>query len=278
MSEELGGLFSQVIVEDESGKETPSPEVKPTVENSPAEKPTVQEPVAEKPKEEATEKPKVEVKPEEKKEPEPDWKTEATKAKKQWQDTVRWANENHRKSLELEKHNKALIQNVNILSKKIDGTYDETKDGAMQSLESLQESPEIFKAEAAGRAKASLSAAYAKYGEEPTNALLRDYVERFGGDVFVQQRILAAEMPVEEAITAVKLAKFFDQYGNSPDAVIKAIEAELTPKIRETEKQKLMETLKKKKEEPKGLAGISEASSAGTKVVPALTDLKSIFG
>lgn len=295
MAKDIGNFFSTGPQEVSSSKEgdTPSPsatESKPSASPEP-EKKVVEEQST---KEEAVKEEKKETEPakgkekaqEKKEEAAPvkeksldDWKSEAETNHKRWQDTARWANDLNQKHRSMSEQNNVLMKNLDILNKKLDGTYDETRDGQMVDPSSVQAADQtVSRYESVGRAKASLSAAYEKYGQKDTDGFLSEYVQRFGNDPFVQQRITSAEMPVEEAISAVKLARFFDKYGNTPDLILEALKKEVLPSIRAEEKAKVMESLKAKNEEPKGVTELKAAPAPNKSQKPTGNSLKKLFG
>ena len=88
----------------------------------------------------------------------------------------------------------------------------------------------------------------------------------FGEDEAVQQQVRDADMPVEEALSLVRLSKFFTEYGKEPEEIVSNIEKRAidreTPKIREEESKRILADLKKTSKLPKGLSGVKGASSS----------------
>lgn len=238
----------------------------------------------EKPEKEAktpAEEPKGEKKAEEKEKPQekavlPDWESDTnpykerfSQVEKRQKDTASWANQVHQQNLALQKQ-------VEIINKKLDGTYDPEKDKPREP------SPDdrAFRAEISGRSRASFRAAASQLGEDKVNGYLKTFSEVFGDDPLVNYRVNMADMPVMEAIKAVKTFEFFEKYGNDPDKIVEKIEAELTekliPKLREEESKKIMERLSKKEEQPKGFSEV-RGESDPPKATPKPSSLGQIF-
>jgi hypothetical protein len=149
-------------------------------------------------------------------------------------DAEKWAQTEHQRALAVEK----LYAELEKVHKKLDGNWTEADEQAATAAKPTPEM-EAWHAETRGRTQASKIAAFEKYGEEKVAEFLTTFKEVYGNDPFVQQRVLASEMPVLEAINAVRGYKFFTEFGNDPDQIVSKIEtkirAELTEKIRAEE-------------------------------------------
>lgn len=191
---------------------------------------------------------------------------------KRYRDTASYATQVNKTNLDLQRQ-------LEIINKKLDGTYDPERDAPKGP--SPEEAARL--SAIVGRAEASLHAAYKEFGREKVDGWLGRYAETFGRDPFVQQRILASEMPVYEAINAIKGYDFFSKYGDDPDKVLetirKQLEEELAPRIREEEAKKLLEKANKREEEPKGLSKARASGGAveGDKAPGAPRPLRDLF-
>ncbi len=180
------------------------------------------------------------------------------KSDKRNQDTTRWA-QGLSRDLAASKRENLILQ-----KKLADPEYDETKDTTLDTGPSDQEKADV--AAQQGRADASLIAAYGKNNEnkEAVDRDLQEYRDVFAQDDAVQQQVIRSLMPIQEAISIVRLSKFFKEYGPDPETIIdtmtKRLTAELEPKIRETESKRIMAGLKKTSALPKGLSGVKGAS------------------
>jgi hypothetical protein len=175
------------------------------------------------------------------------------------QDTTRWAQGLSRDLAASRRENL-------ILQKKIeDPDYDPAKDTTLDTGPSDEEKAEVAKQQ--GRADASLIAAYGPNNENKADVDrdLQEYRDTFAQDGMVQQQVIRSEMPIQEAISIVRLSKFFGEYGRDPKAIVatmtERLTKELTPKIREEETKSIMAGLKKTAVLPKGLSGVKGAST-----------------
>lgn len=187
----------------------------------------------------------------------PDWETDDNPYKKRFKDTREWANNQNQERTKLEKA-------VEILTKKIDGTY-------VEGEEEVGPSPEEIGADADyhGRLKASTKAVIERYGEKEVHDKLFADDSPFqvlSQDPTIYARVQNSEAPALEAMNVVKEDAFFSKYGHDIDEIesnmIKKLEPEITARL----KKELKEKLKLQKEQPKGLTGLnSDAPSSEEK-------------
>lgn len=253
------GVAEATPLEEKSAVETKpetKPEVSPVVEAKPEAKPT---PVKEEAKPEGEAKPAEEAKPKE----EPSraknvWESDENPYKKRYKDAGDYATRVNRDNLDLKRQ-------LDVINKKLDGTYDPEKDAIPEPT-----AEEVAgRAELVGRARASLEAAYqlAEVNGEDKTAVDQDIEEfdrLFGNNPIADHTIRTAANPVLAARRFLKEYRFVEKFGRDPDKIIenvrKALIDELTPKIREEESQKLMARLEKKGKE---VAGIGAARGSG---------------
>ena len=191
-----------------------------------------------------------------------DLKITVEKSDKRNQDTTRWAQGLSRDVADLKRENLILKKQAE------DPEYDPAKDTSLDTgpTEEQKEAAATQK----GRADSSLIAAYGKDNEnkEAVDRDLKEYRDTFASDPVVQQQVVRSAMPVQEAISIVRLSKFFGEYGRDPEAIIATVTERLTkelePKIREEETKKILAGLKKTNVLPKGLSGIKESGASGT--------------
>ena len=181
-----------------------------------------------------------------------------SKSEKRRTDTERWAQERHQESLQLRRENIILQKQAK------DPEYDPEQDESLKEVGPTEEEKDMA-AQQRGRTSASMRAAFDKYGEEIVRAELAEYKVVFGEDEAVRQQVLNAEQPVEEALSVLRLNKFFIEFGSDPKAIISKVETklrtELTPKIRDEESKRIMADLKKTSKLPKGISGVKTAGS-----------------
>ena len=184
------------------------------------------------------------------------------KSEKRRSDTERWAQQLNQTQLDLQRE-------VHILKRQAaDPDYDPENDESLREVGPTEEQ-KAAASERKGRAGASLEAAYGKYGKDVTEKGLTEYKELFAGDTATQQQVMAAKMPVEEALGLVKLSHFFSKWGQDPDAIEQRmrdeVTKELTPKIRDEESKRIMADLKKTTKLPKGLSDLKGDNQEGNK-------------
>jgi len=199
---------------------------------------------------------------------------EADKAKleKQLKDTRDAFTQERQVNKTLQAQMKTLEQQLTVLGKKIDGTYDEEKDG--------HKPPSLDDVKQAERVATSHFAAVDRYG--------KDYVmqtiwaddapfRQFDHDPAVQARVFGSPTPILEAIKVVKEAESQAKYGKDPDAMRKAIEQEVRATVEKEVRQKLMKEFGKgTDDEIKGLGNVRQVPDAKTET-PKRLDFEGLF-
>ena len=251
------------------------PEASPAVEAKPEEKPSLEKKKEAKPKEEA--KPAVETKPkEEASQAKSAWDTEKETLLKQLKDTRDYATRVNRENLDTKRQ-------LEIVNKKLDGTYDPDKDDVKPPA------PEeiLSTGEKVGAARASLRAAVDRYGEETVEKELNEFHKVFEQNELIQRRVVNSSAPTLEAMEVMKELRFYnavtEKYGKDPDKWISNIRAALKEEVRqetrEEESQKLIARLEKKDKEVAGIGGARGSSGIrDEKVVAGSKSLGTIFG
>ena len=151
--------------------------------------------------------------------PAPNWDAEenphrqrAVQLEKQYTDTRNWATQ-------ISQANAALKREIEILGKKIEGTYDPATDLPVQP------SPEDIsvQAELIGKVKASIAIAEQQFGAaEVHKQLFADgapYRQIEDAEPAVKARVLASPAPALEAMRVLKERAFMAQYGQEPEAI-----------------------------------------------------------
>ena len=183
------------------------------------------------------------------------WESEENPFFKRFRDASAYANREHQENLQLKQQVTKLSQDMQILQKKADGTYDPEKDDPVKQIR-----PEDVATQAlnVGKMLASKNAMVAQHGAEKVNATLDEFTQTFGDNEMIQAVVLGSESPVSEAFRILDRYKFEQKYGTSPDDWRKnlrtEIEAELRPAIEKEVTDKLMQRADKKKNTPQGLS------------------------
>lgn len=183
-------------------------------------------------------------------------KAERSKLEKQLKDTRNAFTQERQQNKQLQAHMKSLEQQIGILTKKIDGTYDEEKDG--------QKPPSLDDTKQSERVATSHWAAVDRYGEEYVmQTIWADDApfRQFDHDPAVQARVLASKTPILEAIKVVKEAEGKQKWGNDPEAWFNAKKDALREEIEKEVRQKIIKEYGRPSEETvKGLGGARQAS------------------
>ncbi len=208
------------------------------------------------------------------------WESEENPFVKRYKDTAANWQKEHQEKLQLQGQVQQLAQEVTVLKKIADGTYDPQKDDP-----SLQVRPEDVAAQAlnVGKMLSSKHAAVAQFGEESVMQRLTEFNELFGQNQIVQDIVTGSDSPVSEAFFILDRYHFEKKYGARPDDIYKNIrtevEKEIEPEIRKKVTAEIMERFDKKKDTPRGLpprgsSGVKESqNSDGAKFTP----LKNVF-
>src|SRR3990167_2357632 len=281
----LGSLFTRPDAPVSAGsEETPSPTTEPeSVEKeTPKEAPPAEEKKLDAGKQEEGEQSasevKVEAKPEGEKpkeeaetvgnaKPVIDWESDENPFKqkvsaieKQYNDTRQWARQEAAQRQKLQ-------QQLDIINKKLDGTYDPNVDEPKPDPEAV-----VLEAEAKGKMAGSLDAAYLHYGkgdkkqgQEFVDKEITRYNELFSENVTVQGQVWSSPAPI---FTALKILRDFDltqKYGTNDAAELiekgraeakSELEQELTEKIR----KEVVDSIAMKNKAPTGINGARAAT------------------
>ena len=203
------------------------------------------------------------VKPEPIKIEKPVWEDDSNPYKKRHQDAAKWANNVHQQNLELQRQ-------LEIINKKLDGTYDPEQDAPppIDPQAIAQES------EFGGRIAASRESAFEIYGKgnieegkkivEQTlwadNAPFRQIEQH----PMVQMRIMGSSSPVLEAMKIVKEYAFYQKFGNTPELIEDNIKKAYEKEIEDRVTKKVLDKVKLKEEQVKGIGEVRSASVGGS--------------
>lgn len=194
-----------------------------------------------------------------------DWDSEDNPYRKQYNDTRDWASKVNSESVDLKKQ-------VEVLGKKIDGTYDPEEEARnAPSTEQVASDSELK-----GSVSASLAIAEEMYGKENVHKLLfaeNAPFKKLEQDPAIAARVMNAKAPILEAITVLKEKSFFQKYGKDPEAIKSKIEKEveerLTKSIREEVTKELTDKINLKSNLTKGVSEIRGSNEkVGEKKTP----------
>jgi len=215
-------------------------------------------------------------------EPTPEQKAakEAEEAKKKWENdenpffkryrdtSASWQKE-HQEKLQLQQAVTQMQQEMGVMRKIADGTYDPEVDDPAKHI-----TPEAIASQAltVGKALSSKAAMIEQHGSEVVEQKLAQFHEHFGGNQMVQALVLNSDSPVHEAFRVMERLEFETKYGSSPADWHKNIRAEAEKELREKLKAEITEDLMgradKKNNTPRGLSSPrgSNGLKAGNKV------------
>lgn len=190
---------------------------------------------------------------------------EKTDWEKRYKDTSNWATSQRSENKELKKQ-------IEVLGKKIDGTWDE-------EAEKEKESKSGFSDELKGKMTASYQAALKEYGQEfmerHINNPNSDYQKLREKNPHIDERIKSADQPFMEAVKYLKEEQFFEKYGRDTEKIIEKIKEELEPELRKLITRELQEKISVKEKVPSGIRDVKgavadkkEGKDNGFKVTP----------
>jgi hypothetical protein len=182
-----------------------------------------------------------------------------------------------------------LEQNLGILNKKMDGTYDEAKDAPKE--------PTSAEVEAAAETRATIRTSHFaaveylmardKLTADEADAKVKELVwnedapfRAFDQDRAIQARVMGAHVPIIEALKVVQEAEARKKYGNDPATMHASIEKELRVQIEKEMREKVLKELKGKGvalEEVKGLGDVRSVSPERSPQANAALTLESLF-
>ena len=228
-------------------------------------------------------------KPEEAKDSLDTLKQEAVNLKKQLKDVRDGYSQERKSNKESLAQIQELKQAIGVLTKKIDGTYDEVKDAprVLTSQEIETEAETRATVRTSHFAAVEYLMARDKLTETEADAKVKELVwsedapfRAFDQDRAIQARVLGAKVPIIEALKVVQEAADRKQYGESPAAMREALKKELTEQIETKVREKLLKELKGKGipfEDLKGLGGVQSVSPERAPQAEARVTLDSLF-
>jgi hypothetical protein len=244
--------------------------------------------VAEVPAEAKTDEPKGNDKVEPSPTPEKDTE-QLAKLQKQLKDTRDSYSQEKKTNHQLLTKMQGMEQSIAVLTKKIDGTYDEVKDAprVLTSQEIETEAETRATVRTSHFAAVEYLMARDKLTETDADAKVKELVwsedapfRAFDTDRAVQARVLGAKVPIIEALKVVQEAEDKKKYGDSPQAMREALKKELTEQIETKVRKELLKELKGKGvqiEEFKGLGGVQSVSPERAPQAEARVTLNSLF-
>lgn len=205
------------------------------------------------------------------------YKQKFTTAEKQYNDTRAWARG-------IDSQRKQLEDQLNIINKKLDGTYDPAVDDPKPDPQAV-----VLQAQAEGKMLGSLDAAYMHYGkgnkkagQEFVDKEIARYNELFSENPQVQSQIWNSPAPV---FTALRMVRDFDisqKYGTNDAAeLIDKIKAETRSELEKelTEKvtKQVLDGIAMKNKAPAGINGARGAPKVEGEAAPTHKPLGAYF-
>ena len=191
------------------------------------------------------------------------WENEENPYFKRYKDTSTSWQKEHQEKLQLQSAVSQMQQEMVMLRKIADGTYD-------PEVDAPKPVPHEVVAEKAlnvGKVLASRNAAIAQYGPEDVESRLGEFSQLFEGNEMINNLVLNSDAPVYEAFRILDRYKFEAKYGSDPVSWHKNIRAEAEKELREKLKAEITEELMgradKKNNTPRGLS--SSRGSNGLK-------------
>jgi len=231
--------------------------------------------------------PKVEV-AKETKEVEKDTK-ELAKLTKQLKDTRDAFTQERQTNKALLAKMQTLEQNIGVITKKLDGTYDEEKDAPKAQTPADMEAAAETRATIRTSHFAAVEYLIARDGLSPEEAdtKVKELVwnedapfRAFDQDKAVQARVMGAHVPIIEALKVVREAEEKKKYGSDPAAMHKAIEQEVRTTLEKEIREQVLKELKGKGvaiEEVRGLGDVRSVTPERSPQATAALTLESLF-
>lgn len=178
------------------------------------------------------------------------WDADENPYKKRFQDTAANWNREHQENLQMRQAVAQMQQEMTVLRKMADGTYDPEKDAPPQ----VTHEDVATKALNVGKVLASKNAAISQFGKERVDSTITEFNQLFEGNKAVNDLVVNAESPIHEVFRIVDRYKFEAKYGSTPTDIHKAIRAEYEKEMRETIRKEvtdeIMGRVDKKKQHP----------------------------
>lgn len=206
------------------------------------------------------------------------WEDDTNPYKKRHADAAKWANQVNMQNLELKKQ-------LDIINKKLDGTYDPEAEAKANEIQPEQLART---AENVGRITASREMAYQMFGNGDSakgeqivaqtlwaeNAPFRA-IEHLPQ---VQARVMNSPSPVLEAMKIVEEYAFAQKWGKTPKEIETNIKKAYEKEIEDRVTKNLLEKMKLKESQPQGISEARSAIPGGASVTQDNTPLAQIFG
>lgn len=210
------------------------------------------------------------------KEPDEEYKT----LHKRLRDTQSDWQAEHREKLELQQQLQQAVEQINVLTKIADGTYDPEKDDPQRQI-----TPEIVASKSlqVGKALTSRNLANEQFGADTVNEKLAEFNQLFGKNRMVQDIVLNSDSPVHEAFRILDRYHFESKYGSKPEDWKKSIRAEVEKELKDQLKkeitEQLTEQLSKKKSTSRAFSSSrgSNGVQGGQAPTPKRTPLEKLF-
>lgn len=205
----------------------------------------------------------------------PIWESPENPYLQRWKDTHAWGNR-------LNQINEELSHKIEVLGKKLDGTYDPAKD----------EPPTPSASDGAlhGRIEASINIAREQFGKDKDGIPFIDkivlapdgpYARIEAADPAVKARVMASRAPALEALQVVREHLFYEQWGRDPDQIMTNIRKKLTEELRESiraeELAKLEKRLQLSHTLPTGLGDVTSPQPPTKPAAPTRKSMEQLF-
>lgn len=201
--------------------------------------------------------------------PKPTWEEEKAVMEKRLKDTQAWANKTNQKAAEQERLLAEQAKAIEILNKKVEGTWTEADEAAeairRAEAEKVTLAQQTVSARLEGALYASKEAAATIYGPKLVDEFLESPV--FHGmleDPIIKQIIAQSDAPIVKAMDLADRMAFDNHYGTKPADIYSKIFKEAEAKLRPQIEKEIKDSLSRKKELPKGLGDVPNEVSTAT--------------
>lgn len=189
---------------------------------------------------------------------------------KQYNDTRAWARNEGAQRQKLQ-------QQLDIINKKLDGTWDPAVDEIKPDPQAV-----ILEAEAKGKMAGSLDAAYRQYGKETVDKDIARYNELFAENPYIQSQVWNSPAPVFAALKTLRDFDIAEKYKTSDvseliEKVKTEARTELEKELTEKITKQLMDGIAMKGKAPTGITGARAAVKVEGEKAPSERPLRSFF-
>jgi len=201
--------------------------------------------------------------------------------KQRLEETQKWAQGINQENTQLRQIAEDQKQRLDVLQKKVDGTWTEQDEAASQQGHRPEDIASYAKLQ--GKAIASHAAATRELGAETVNAALAEYYQLFDKNPAMRQALNQSDSPVHEAMAIIDRYHFEQEHGATPKewiaSITKKVSADLEKSLRKSILEEIRAGKSKRENTPESLANTGGGDQGENSKLreEAATSLQKIF-